>query len=155
MFDESQLPASPGPYRDGTLELVLARLAPSDPARGWVPAYHFDMRVGGDRAGHIQLRVGRTHFLDHFAGQIGYSVEAGYRGHRYATRAVRLLLPFARELGYDELWITADPRNTASRRSCELAGAIYVETVALPVGCEMYEAGDRQRCRYHVDLTAV
>ena len=50
----------------------------------------------------------------------------------------------------DELWITADPRNTASRRSCELAGARFIEIVDLPVGCEMYEAGDRQRCRFHL-----
>jgi len=152
LLANDELPTTAGPFSDGDLELVLARLAPADPVKDWVPAYHFDMRTAGERAGHIQLRVGRTQFLDNFAGQIGYTVEPAHRGRHFAARSVKLLMPFARSLGYDDLWITADPRNTASRRSCELAGARFVEIVDLPVGCEMYVAGDRQRCRFHLDL---
>jgi tagatose 1,6-diphosphate aldolase len=150
--DVQPLPTRAGPYVDGELELHLARLAPADPVKSWVPAYHFDMRVAGERAGHIQLRIGNTHFLDHYAGYIGYTVELAHRGNRFAARATRLLLPFARERGFRTLWITADPRNAASRRSLELTGAILVEIVDLPTDCEMYALGDRQRCRYRIDL---
>lgn len=152
MTPEHALPTAAGPFRDLELVLVLARLEPRNHVKDWVPAYHFDMRVETARAGGIQLRIGRTRFLDQFAGQIGYGVEPAYRGHHFAARSVGLLLPFARELGFDELWITCDPRNVASRRSCELAGATFVEIVDLPVGCDMYLAGDRQRCRYRLAL---
>ena len=120
--------------------------------KNWVPAYHFDMRVSGERAGHIQLRIGDTEFLDCYAGYIGYTVAPAHRGHRFAARSVALLLPFARERGFETIWITADPRNTASRRSLELAGAQLIEIVDLPTDCEMYALGDRQRCRYRIDL---
>lgn len=146
------LPSTAGPFIDGELELHLDRLAPGDPVKAWVPAYHFDMRVAGERIGHIQLRIGDTEFLDRYAGYIGYTVEPAFRGKRFAARSVRLLLPLARERGFQAIWITADPRNTASRRSLELAGARFVEIVDLPVGCEMYVAGDRQRCRYKIEL---
>jgi tagatose 1,6-diphosphate aldolase len=148
----TSLPTTAGPFRDGELEVVFVRLDPENPAKGWCPAYHFDMRVDGAHAGRISLRVGWTHFLDHFAGHIGYRVDAAHRGRHFAARSVRLLLPFARELGFERIWITCDPSNIASRRSCELAGATFVEIVDLPVDCDMYRNGDRQRCRYRIDL---
>ena len=48
----------PGHLVDGELELVLAETQPGDPARGWVPVYVFEMRVGGRKAGGIKLRAG-------------------------------------------------------------------------------------------------
>jgi predicted acetyltransferase len=141
-----------GPFFDGDLELMLDRFDPDDPHKGWVAALHFDMRVRDQYAGHIQLRLGHTPFLDHFAGQIGYTVEPTHRGRHFAARSVKLLQSLAREVGFDHLWITCDPRNTASRRSCELAGATFVEIVDLPKGCEMYQLGDRQRCRFRLAL---
>jgi len=141
-----------GPYIDGELTLVLHALVPADPERGWVPYYHFIMQVDGEVAGRLVLRTEHSHFLDHYAGQIGYTVEPAHRGHRYAARSVRLVLPLARTIGFTTLWITCDPRNAASRRSAELAGATYVETVPLPPDSDMYEAGDRERCRFRLDL---
>jgi len=51
---------SPGPLVDGDLELRLRECARADPARGWVPAYHFDMVVTSEIVGHIELRLGAT-----------------------------------------------------------------------------------------------
>jgi predicted acetyltransferase len=152
MLLEHELPGSAGPFHDGELTLVLCALVPSDPVKGWVAFYHFEMHVAGQVVGRILLRAARTHFLDHYAGQIGYTVEPEHRGHRYAARSVRLLVPFARELGFGTLWITCDPTNLASRHSCESAGATFVEIVPLPQDCDMYRAGDRERCRYRIDL---
>ena len=152
MLSEPELPAAAGPFTDGELTLVLAELVPSDPVKGWVAYYLFEMQVAGTVVGRILVRAARTHFLDHYAGQIGYTVQEEHRGHRYAARSVRLLVPFARQLDMGTLWITCDPSNAASRRSCEHAGATFVEIVPLPVDCDMYRAGDRERCRYRIDL---
>jgi tagatose 1,6-diphosphate aldolase len=65
---------------------------------------------------------------------------------------VRLLLPLAKRHGLSPLWLTCNPDNVASRKSCELAGAELVETVALPRDEEMYEHGDRAKCRYRIVL---
>ncbi len=74
-----------------------------------------------------------------------------HRGHHYAARAVGLLLPLARKLGIDPLWITCDPENDASRRSLEIAGAKFVEIVDVPESCGIRKFGGKLRkCRYRL-----
>ncbi len=144
----------PGRLVDGDLELVLGRKYPGDPARNHVPAYQFDMVLAGTREkiGHIDLRIGNPHHLVMYGGHIGYGVAPEHRGHHYAARACRLLLPLARSHGFKTLWITCNPDNTASRRTCELAGACFIEIVDLPADSDMYQEGERQKCRYRLDL---
>ncbi|HVG94073.1 MAG TPA: GNAT family N-acetyltransferase [Planctomycetota bacterium] len=147
----------PGPMVDGDLELVLAERAEADPALGHVPAYRFLLvrraaRSAPEVAGRIELRVGTTPDLERYAGHVGYSVAPPHRGRRLAARAVRLLLPLARRHGMATLWITCNPDNAASRRTCELVGALHVETVPLPKGHVLRQAGDVEKCRYRLDL---
>lgn len=142
----------PGRLVDGELELVVAQTTPGDPPRGWVPAYVFEMRVGGHKAGGLNLRVGNTRDLIMYGGHIGYGVDPDYRGHHYAERACRLLLPLAKAHGLNPLWITCSPDNAASRRTCERLGAELVEIVKLPKDCDMYKRGEREKCRYKIDL---
>ena len=144
----------PGVLVDQDLSLRLTGKSPADPATGYVPAYEFTMTKSGVecKMGHIRLRIGQTHDLIMYAGQIGYDVCEPYRGNKYAARSCRLILPLARLHALPELWITCDPRNFASQRTCELIGAEFVETVALPQTSEMYRAGDRFRCRYRLPL---
>lgn len=62
-----------------------------------------------------------------------------------------LLLPLARRLGIDPLWITCDPENMASRRSLEIAGAEFVEIVDVPESCGIRKFGGKLRkCRYRL-----
>jgi tagatose 1,6-diphosphate aldolase len=144
----------PGRLIDGELELVLVEEYRGDAAKEYVPAYRFKMRlVGqGEDIGRIELRVGNTEHLIMYAGHIGYGVNPEHRGHRYAARACRLLLPLARSHGLRTIWITCNPDNAASRRTCELAGAEFVEIVALPEDTDMYQEGERRKCRYRLDL---
>lgn len=51
-----------------------------------------------------------------------------------------------------ELWMTCSPDNLASRCTCELLGAVFVETVDLPEDIDMYREGERQKCRYRLQL---
>jgi tagatose 1,6-diphosphate aldolase len=144
----------PGRLIDGDLELVLVKKHPGDPGQNYVPVYKFKMTLAGQSAevGAIELRVGDTDHIVLYAGHLGYRVNPEHRGHRYAARACRLLLPLARKHGLKKLWITCNPDNVASRRTCELAGAELVEIVDLPSGTDMYQRGERQKCRYRIDL---
>ncbi len=143
----------PGRLVDGDLELVLAARHPADPVKRYVPDYEFQMRRTGTktRLGLIRLRIGSARHL-RYAGHIGYEVDPPHRGHRYAARSCRLLLPFARAHGLKAAWLTVDPANTASIRTCELIGARYVETIRLPKDHEMYRRGARYRRRYQLSL---
>jgi predicted acetyltransferase len=143
-----------GELVDRDLQLVLVERIPADSDKGYVPAYKFEMRRDGgtETVGDIYLRAGDTFELRMYGGHLAYGVRPGFRGHHYAARACRLLLPLARSHGMKELWITCNPDNLASRRTCELAGAVLVETVDLPEDIDMYQEGERQKCRYRLDL---
>jgi predicted acetyltransferase len=144
----------PGILVDEELELILTEKYPGDPAIEFSPAYKFAMTLNGKRKeiGQIQLRVGNSEKIVQYAGHIGYRVHPRYRGNHYAARSTRLLLPLALKHGLNPLWITANPDNWASRRTCEIVGAEMVEIVEVPEYMEMYRQGDRQKCRYRLDL---
>ena len=154
MRDETFQFCDPGRLVDGDLELVLMEKYAGDPAKGYVPAYKFQMKRGGqeETVGSIELRLGNTNHILMYAGHIGYGVAPEHRGQHYAARACRLLLPLARRHGLETVWITCNPDNVASRRTCELAGAKLVEIVDLPADMDMYREGERQKCRYRLDL---
>ncbi len=144
----------PGCLVDGDLELVLVECAPGNPLRDWAPAYRFEMRCTGTATilGEIDIRIGGGDNLVRYFGHIGYGVFAEHRGHGYAARSCKLLFPLARRHGFQMLWITCNPDNQASRRTCELIGGRLIDTVALPKSHELYMRGDRYKCRYLIDL---
>jgi len=144
----------PGKLIDHDLELVLIARYTGDPAKNHVPAYKFQMRRAGQdkNIGAIELRVGNTRHITMYGGHVGYRVFSKHRGRRYAARACRLLLPLARSHGLQTLWITCNPDNAASRKTCELAGAELVGIVDLPKDTDMYKRGERQKCRYRLEL---
>jgi len=143
-----------GDLIDEDLQLVLVERIPEDAVKGYALAYKFDMRRNGstETVGDIYLRVGDTFRLRMYEGHLAYGVLPEFRGHHYAARACRLLLPLARSHGMTELWVTCNPDNWASRRTCELAGAVLVDTVDLPEDIDMYQEEERQKCRYRLGL---
>jgi tagatose 1,6-diphosphate aldolase len=146
------LEVEPLQLADAELELVLISREPGDSLRNRAPAYNFEMRVGGERVGTISLRLGHSELLEKYAGHIGYGVDLPFRGHHYAARACKLLFPIAKQHGFSVLWITCNPENVASRRTCERAGGQLIDIVDLPPDTEMYREGERQKCRYRVVL---
>ncbi|HEX4807690.1 MAG TPA: GNAT family N-acetyltransferase [Bryobacteraceae bacterium] len=145
-------PIDPGVLQDADLQLELTGFAPHPVHK--VPTYHFRMvhAPSAQELGSIRLRVGSTPHVQLYAGHIGYAVHEAHRGHRYASRSVRLLMPLAGRLGLDPLWITCDPENLASRRSLELAGAEFIEVVNVPEHCVIYKSGHPQKCRYRLGV---
>ena len=134
---------------DGTIDLRIDEKVPADPSKGHVPAYHYTIVRHGtaETIGIIRLRVGHVPSLL-TSGHIGYAVEEGHRGHRYAARACLLLARVARAHGLNPVIITCDPENVASRRTCERIGASLRGTYEVPTDHEMYRAGRRKVCRY-------
>jgi predicted acetyltransferase len=151
VVSEEMLP-NPGPLSDGVVELRLREITPAIPEKGWVPAYHFTIvRLdSGEPVGMLRLRAGSSDSLRLFAGHVGYTIAELHRGHRYAARALTLVAPLAWQNGVVPLWITCNPENQASRRTCELAGAKYVDTLPLPLDNDMYARGERLVCRYQL-----
>lgn len=150
--DLNLTPLEPGVLDDGEVRLELRAF--SRHSIHMVPAYHFRMvdSGSGEAAGKINLRLGWNENLLYFAGHVGYAVHEAYRGRGFAARSLLLLKPLAARHGYRELWITCNPENFASRRSCEKAGAVFVDVVDVPGGTRLYELGIRQKCRYKVVL---
>jgi predicted acetyltransferase len=130
---------------------------PGDTPRGHVPYYYFWMHLRSpdapvEIAGSVSLRIGDTDDLRLYVGNIGYNVFPPARGHHYAQRASRLVLDIARAHGMRELWITCNPDNWASRRTCERLGSEMIDIVAVPADHPLYERGDREKCRYLLKL---
>jgi tagatose 1,6-diphosphate aldolase len=144
-----------GTLSDDEIELVVIETTSADEKKGYVPAYMFDIRLAGksDSVGRIHLRIGSTPRLIMYAGHIGYGIGEPYRGHGYAAKACRLIKPVALDHGLKTLWITCNPDNIPSRRTCEIIGGELVEIVDLPEDSDMYQDGERQKCRYRWDLT--
>ena len=144
----------PGELVDGDLELVLVRKVPADPVKGHVPGYVFEMRSrpGGTVIGSLRFRVGDADTVLKYPCHVGYDVKPQFRGHRYASRSVLLILPFARAHGLTRLWISCAPDNVASRKTCERAGAKLCAILAVPEDHDMYAKGFRTMCRYCIDL---
>lgn len=145
------------------LRVAPGGLDPGDPARQRYAGYHFWMRLRATPwldpppvafAGGVSLRVGDHADLRMYLGHVGYHVFPPARGRRYAERAVRLLLPLARRHGMTELWITTNPDNVASRRTCERLGARLIEVVDLPPHNILFQRGERRKCRYLLRLDA-
>ena len=138
--------------KDGEIQLRLERTAEGNPEKNWVPAYYFGICLAdGTRIGQCDLRIGHNDRL-YIGGNIGYGIDEGYRGHRYAAKACRLLFRQARKHGMDHLFITCVPENAASAKTCVIAGGKYVETAAIPEDNEMYAEGKRQVEVYRFDL---
>jgi len=150
MDDSLTMPVAPGTLCSTEFELKLDRFEVHPVHR--VPTYQFHMvdRKTHEVLGNIRLSIGSTPHLERYAGHIGYGVFPQHRGHHYAARAVRLLLPLARKLGLDPLWITCDPENLASRRTLELAGAEFIETIDVPADCIIHSNGHPRKCRYRL-----
>lgn len=139
---------------DGEIRLLLREEVGADPSLGRVRARRYDILrcEDGARVGEIDLRFGSTRELELYGGHIGYGVEPEHRGRGYATKACLLARPLFLAEGMEVIWITCNPDNWPSRKTCERLGAELVEIVALPPENDQYQEGERQKCRYRWTL---
>ena len=93
-----------------------------------LPGFHMWM-WDGEFCGSISMRWkrGTTALPPTCLGHIGYGVVAWKRGMGYATRALALMLPLARDVGLPFVDITTNVDNVPSRRVIEKNGGALVE----------------------------
>ena len=135
--------------KNDEITLRLEKTVEGDEARGWLPAYHFAIcDPMGMKMGVCDLRIGHNENL-YYGGNLGYRVEAPYRGHHYAGKACMMLFELARRHGLDWLIITCNPDNWPSRKTCEWAGGTLLEIAELPEDNDMrIEEGETEKCIY-------
>ena len=137
-FDTSDL-------KTNEIFLKLEKAIEANPVTGWLPAYHFSICLSDEtKVGRCDFRIGEIYF----GGNIGYEVDEKYRGNHYAGKACMLLFKLARKHNMEYLYITCNPDNYASRKTCEYAGGVLEAIVDLPEDNDMYLDGDRQKCVY-------
>lgn len=135
------------------IQLVLKKTVEADPAKNWLPAYHFAIcSPEGVQMGVCDLRIGHNKSV-YYGGNIGYRIEEPYRGRHYAGKACLLLFGLAERHGLEYVIISCNPDNWASRRTCEYAGGILLEIAQLPEDNDMrVEDGETEKCIYQFEL---
>jgi tagatose 1,6-diphosphate aldolase len=86
---------------------------------------------------------------------VGYGVRARLPGPPFRGTGAPVVAAIGPPARLSELWITCNPENVASRRTCEFAGAEFVEIVDLPPHVDMYREGERRKRRYRLDLQRI
>jgi predicted acetyltransferase len=113
---------------DGFAEYVAALQAQSLPQTqrpaGWVPCTTWWWVQGPTCFGRIALRHHLTTQLRESGGHIGYDVRPTARRQGQATAMLRAVLPHARTMGIDNVLVTCDANNVASRRVIETNGGV-------------------------------
>lgn len=150
MFEFREYPV----LTDNEIDIHVEQTIPANPEKGCPPSYELAITLHGtnEKIGGIRLRVGNSEHINQYIGHIGYGINESYRGHRYAAKACNLIKKVALDHGMRTLWITCNPDNIASRRTCDIIGCELVEIVDVPRNPDMYGEGHKQKCRYRWDI---
>ncbi|MEZ4619406.1 MAG: hypothetical protein R2867_28405 [Caldilineaceae bacterium] len=143
----------PGTLVDGELELMLIECYAGNAQLRLAPAYRFKWQThtmagpwGASNCGLVTAKIcgcmPATSAIESTKRFEAGTMPRGQCSYR----------PLARYHQLGTLWITCNPENLASRRSCELAGLTFTEIVKVPPSSDMYAMGDRQKCRYQMVL---
>jgi len=135
------------------IKLIVDRLDEGNPEKSWAPAYHFHIcDPNGSIMGACDLRIGYTDGL-YYGGHIGYRIDEEYRGHHYAAKACKLLFLLAQKHMMSYLYITCNPDNSASRKTCEYLHGELIDIVELPEDNDMRKIkGETQKCIFRFNL---
>lgn len=137
--------------RDEAIALEPIRFYGESKEYGFRECVEFDIVSieTGQKIGEIALRTGESRQI-YYLGHIGYHISAPFRGHGYAARACKLLMPCLRELGVSSFVITADPDNLPSRKTIERIGGVLECEVSVPRSAQKELNISPRKCRYIV-----
>ena len=135
-------------FSDGVIDLYPLMTC-DDPELNIDFNYVFRITESGSlkEAGQISLRQGEGPGI-YFFGHVGYHIDPPYRGHGYALRACKLLMPLCRSLSMNSLIITTDVDNRPSRRICEALGCKLECVAPVPLRMQNRFQLSPAKCRY-------
>ncbi len=136
-------------FKDEVISLVLSNDIVENREIGVTDGFTFHIyeRKPRRKVGYVSLRLGESPQL-YYLGHIGYRIEEPFRGHGYAARACRLIIPLMQELQLKSICITANPHNIPSRKTCEKIGCELESIVTIPEKYRFVCSGDTEKCRY-------
>ncbi|MBE6122932.1 MAG: GNAT family N-acetyltransferase [Solobacterium sp.] len=136
------------------VDLLVNRKIKADAENHYIPSvlYHIVLHDTNQIVGNCDLRIGMDEEL-YYAGNIGYRIYPGYRGHHYAYQACLILFRLARqEYEMDELIITCSPDNPASKKTLQKLNGELLETTDVPAYHWLYKRGEPVKEIYRYDL---
>ncbi|HEY8364569.1 MAG TPA: GNAT family N-acetyltransferase [Haloplasmataceae bacterium] len=101
--------------------------------------------------GFIDIRIGHNKNT-YYGGNIGYTIYEPFRGHHYAAKACNIIKQIAIYHNMTKLYITCNPDNIPSRKTCEKLGLEFKGIIDLPEDNEMYLEGEKQKCLFEWKL---
>ena len=139
--------------RDNELSLFFVDKGKASSPDDNITEYRFVMlhHDSGEEAGRINLRAGYTENIEQYRGNIGYVVYEKYRGHHYAARSCKLLVPVLHCLEMESIFITCNVGNIPSMKSIELLGAEFLGESSILGDSPYYSyypEGSRRKRRY-------
>lgn len=102
---------------------------------------------GKEFVGRITIRMGESRVL-YYLGHIGYTISNKYRGNNYAYKACKGLVPFMKDIGFEELVITNDIDNIPSRKTCIKLNSKLESIVTVPKCYQKKFDMKDKKCRY-------
>jgi predicted acetyltransferase len=99
---------------------------------GYVAGSTFWLVDAGVFVGRVEIRHELNDALRRFGGHVGYSVRPSRRRQGFGTEALNLALVQCRTLGIEQVLITCDVDNEASRRIIERNGGVLEDMIKVP-----------------------
>lgn len=90
----------------------------------WIPSTTYWLVDNDEFIGETNIRHELTDFLRKTAGHIGYWIRPSKRHQGYGKTILKLALTKAKDLGLQQVLITCDETNEASKKIIELNGGI-------------------------------
>jgi predicted acetyltransferase len=106
------------------------------------------------RIGECDIRLGNEGNEElYYAGEAGYRIGSGWRGHHYAYDACRIMMRiFRMEHHRHTMILTCSPDNIPSRCIIERLGGQFLEETDVPAWHWLYKRGEKQKRIYRVSL---
>lgn len=127
---------------------------PADNIKKYVPSIEYEIVIDSKQEviGRCVLRIGHNDNT-YWGGNIGYYIYEKFRGHGYAYEACLLLFEIAKVKGLSEIYITCNPENIASKRTCEkLPMGALLGNFEIPIDNEMRAKGEYRKCIFKYTL---
>lgn len=106
------------------------------------------------KIGECDIRIGSDDNQElYYAGDAGYRIYSGWRGHGYAYDACCMMITILHdEYDMDHMLLTCSPDNIASRKTIEKAGGHLLEETDVPSWHWLYKRGEKVKLIYRINM---